>query len=125
MPRTEAPPLLINMAQKMFATGDEAPTLEQKRQFIRDLHAAPPDLADAAMTVIFRGLDRLADGLRCAGDITDQLRTKIEELVGKLWFPATFLGFHGDPAEKRALVSHGTTPRVVGIWDKVPIDSLV
>jgi hypothetical protein len=112
------------MAQKMFATGDPALTLEQKRQFIRDLCTAPPDLADAAMVVIYRGIDRMAEGLRRAGEITDDLRTKVEELVGKLWFPATFLGFHGDPAEKRALVSHGTTPRVVGIWDDVPIASL-
>ena len=124
MPRTDNTSVLTSTVQQLLATGDEAPSLEQKRQLLRALREITPDQSEAAITEVFRGIERMASSLRRAGAITDELRSKIEELVGKLWFPATFIGFHGEPEEKRALVSHGNTSRVVGIWEDVPVEIL-
>jgi ATP-dependent 26S proteasome regulatory subunit len=109
---------------KLLATGEDAPPVEQKCQMIADLHARSPETAQAILAELLRRFDSMDSGLKEARFCVEQLRQKIEELLGKAWYPAVFMGYHGDPAQRSALVFQGNTWRVVGVWDKVPTDSL-
>ena len=83
--------------------------------------------ADGAKLVLQEMLRRLAgmdQALQEARGCVEQLRAKLEELLGKAWYPAVFLGFLGAPLERSAMVWQGQTWRVVGVCDQVPNDSL-
>jgi len=123
MNRTENA-LCHDLAAKLSATGNGAPDLAQKLQFIHDLLQMSPEISDAVYVEIFKSLERQARGLERASGIMDQLRKKIDELIGRLWYPAIFMGHVGDPADHRILVRIGNQERVVGLCDKVPADSL-
>ncbi|MGD0767576.1 MAG: AAA family ATPase [Tepidisphaeraceae bacterium] len=123
MKRTENPSL-NDLAAKLTAIGEGAPDLAQKLQFLHTALHLPPDAADAVFIELLKTFDRLACGLQRAGAHTAELRQKIDELVGKLWYPAIFMGHLGNPSERRVLVQIGNTLRVVGVAGEVPVESL-
>ncbi len=109
---------------KLVATGEGAPTNEQKCQLLADLHARAPEAVQMVHMELLRRSDRMGAGLEEAKTCIGQLRDKIEELLGKAWYPGLFMGYLGEPAERCARVFQGNTWRVVGVFDKVPVDSL-
>ena len=66
MNRTENA-LCHDLAAKLSATGNGAPDLAQKLQFIHDLLQMSPETADAVFVEILKSLERQARGLERAG----------------------------------------------------------
>lgn len=126
MKRAENPPQPDPTAAvaQLFATGDGSPDLNQKLEIIRNLVQLPETSRDVALLDILRAIDRQIYSLRRAGDLTRELRLKIDELIGRLWHPAIFLAHVAAPADRRGYVQIGTAERIVGIIAEVPLDSL-
>ncbi len=109
---------------KLIATGDDALSHDQKHQLLVDLQARSPEGAMVVFRELMRRFHGMDEGLKEARDAIGQLRQKMEDLLGKAWYPAIFLGFVGPPTEKSAMVSQGQTRRVVGVCDKAPVETL-
>jgi ATP-dependent 26S proteasome regulatory subunit len=107
MNRTENA-LCNDLAAKLTATGDGAPDLASKLQLVHAVQQMSSDAADAVFVEVLNA----------------DLRKKIDLLIGRLWYPAIFMGHAGDPAERHVFVQNGNTQRVVGVAEQVPVDSL-
>jgi proteasome-associated ATPase len=116
--------VLTAVAGKVLAMGDGAPGIEQKCAMLWDLYSRAPEMGIATLTEVLRRLGNMDAGLKSAKGSIEQLRGKIDELLGKAWYPAVFMGYLGDPAQRSALVFQGNTHRIVGVWDQIQTDSL-
>lgn len=123
MQRSDQPKLAAVLSQLM-ATGDGALTCEQKNALLTDLHSRSPEMAAQVTTELLSRCVSMDRGLRQARSAVEELRQKMEELLGKTWYPALFAGYVGEPSDRSALVFHGNTRRVVGVWEQVPVESL-
>lgn len=97
---------------------------EQRARLLLSMCVDNVQMAGPVTTELFAHFERMDAGLKEAqGHVTD-LREKMEQLLGKTWFPALFVEFLGDPGQRNALVSMGSAMRVVGVWQEVAIASL-
>lgn len=123
MPRADIAHLGLLIA-RLTARGEGASTPQSRAKLLADLHATSPESAAVVDAELLRRFDAMDTGLAEAKGCIDGLRLKIEELLGKAWYPGVFMGYLGDPAKRSALVYQGNTSRVVGVWDEVELDSL-
>lgn len=123
MSRTENT-LCNELAAKLAATGDGAPDLAQKMLLVQTVLQLSPQAAEAVLIDLLKAIDRYGCGLKRASAHTAELRQKINELIGKLWYPAIFMGHVGNLPDRRVFVQTGNTQRVVGVADDVPVESL-
>ena len=123
MNRTENA-LCNDLAAKLTATGDGAPDLASKLQLVHAVQQMSSDAADAVFVEVLKAIDRYGRGLQRTSSLIADLRKKIDLLIGRLWYPAIFMGHAGDPAERHVFVQNGNTQRVVGVAEQVPVDSL-
>jgi proteasome-associated ATPase len=124
MNRTENA-LCNDLAAKLTATGDDAPDVSSKLQLVHAVQQMSSDAADAVFIQVLKSIDRYGRGLQRTSALIAELRQKIDLLIGKLWYPAIFMGHVGEPAERHVFVQNGNTQRVVGVADGVPVESLV
>ena len=110
------------MLLKLTNVAPGAPNVEEKRQILIACRALSPDAFDAEVVKV---LNQLGAGMHRATQLTEELRRRVELLIGKLWYPAIFLHLHGREEDRRAMVLHGGTARVVGVSDAVELESLV
>lgn len=123
MNRTENT-LCDDLATKLAATGNGAPDLAQKLQLVHTAQKLPAEAADAVFLEVLKAVDRYGRGLQRASELVGNLREKIDQLIGRLWYPAIFMGHVGEPAERRVFVQNGNMQRVVGVSDEVAVESL-
>lgn len=116
--------LCNELAAKLAAIGDGAPDLAQKLQLVHTVQQLSPEAADVVFTELLKAVEQTGQGLQRAGAFIAELRQTIDQLIGKLWYPAIFLGHVGDPSERRVMVQGGNSRRVVGLADEVPAESL-
>jgi ATP-dependent 26S proteasome regulatory subunit len=112
------------LAVKLAAIGDDAPSMEEKLELLRLVRQLAPEVADTIYAEVFKAIDRYGTGLMRASGHIEELRQKLDAIVGKLWYLATFMGHVGEAADRRVFVNIGSTQRVVGVLDEVPIESL-
>jgi len=109
---------------RILAVGDGAPSVEQKCQMFLELQTRSAEMALQVFGEVVRKLNNMDGGLKESRNAIDELRQKLEDLLGKTWYPATFMDYLGDPLERSALVFQGNTWRVVGVWEAVPVETL-
>jgi len=109
---------------KLTAVGDGALDQEHKMRLLQEVRLLPPDAADIVLIGVLKVIEQYGRALGGASAAIAELRQKIEYLIGKLWYPAIFMGHLGQPAERRVFVQNGNMRRVVGVADEVPVESL-
>jgi proteasome-associated ATPase len=108
-------------AEILMATGEGAPSIEDKVRLIEDL---PPSIRKAAITSLFAHVKRTSDSLLEAQANQQKLRDVLEKLGAPPWHPAIFRRVVRTASGPQALVSHGNTRRVVALADEVNLESL-
>jgi proteasome-associated ATPase len=106
------------------ATGEGAPSLEEKQQMLADIRNHSPDAACQVDRGLLRKIEKMASGLRVADENQKKLHALIEEMTKPPWHPATLLGIQETDFGPAALVMHGNMRRIVSIADGIDTASL-
>ncbi len=111
----------LPFAEILMATGEGTPSVEDKVRLIEDL---PPSLRKAAITSLFDHVKRMSTSLLEAQANQQKLGAVLEKLGAPPWHSAIFRRAVRTASGPRALVSHGSMRRVVGLVDEVSLESL-
>jgi ATP-dependent 26S proteasome regulatory subunit len=107
-----------------MATGEDAPSLEEKVRFLQDLRRHSEELGRQADRFLVDQVAHLHQGLIEAQENQKKLKAVLEKLSATPWHPAVFLRPVATPLGQRVMVMHGSSRRVVELADGVDLDSL-
>jgi proteasome-associated ATPase len=114
----------IPFADILMATGEDAPSLEEKVRFLQDLRRHSEELGRQADRFLVDQVAHLHQGLIEAQENQKKLKAVLEKLSATPWHPAVFLRPVATPLGQRVMVVHGSSRRVVELADGVDLDSL-
>lgn len=121
MIETELPLILRHLA----TSGEEAPTLDEKLEIVRQFRGRSPESSAAFDQQSVAEMCRLRAGLDEARKTQKGLKTLLEKATAPPWHPALYLGPAMTKAGPGAVVVHGSTRRVVTLADGLAADALV
>ena len=121
MPRDPESSLLREVLR---ASGDSAPSLNDKVRFVREVRAQSEAHADRVDRFMIEDITGLYGGLKEAEASQQQLRNLLEKLGAVPWHPATYMQPVLTTEGPRIVVMHGNSRRLVGLADGVEVDSL-
>ena len=99
--RTEIP-----FAEVLTATGENAPSLEEKLQHLQAIRSASKTLGSEADRFLIERMTHLHEGLEKAQSHLDKLRGVVEKLSAPPWHSAIFMGLVQTSQGMRAVVAH-------------------
>ena len=124
MPRTASSDVDTNLMAQLMATGDAAPTPQQKVDLLQLVRGASREAGYAADRHLLGELQRLHEGLASARESQAELKHLLERLTAPPWFPATYLGPAGTGSDPAAVIMQGSVRRIVRLNDGLSPDAL-
>jgi len=115
----------IPYVQQLFATGEGAPTIEQKIEILTSMRARRASLNGHIDRLLLSRCEQLSVGLEEARTNQAKLREVLDELGAPPWHLGCFLGTRSTPQGERALVSCGGSRLVVAVSPETSLDALV
>ncbi len=106
------------------ATGEGAPSLEEKLQMLSEIRGHSTDAAARMDHSLLKTIEQMASGLKEADENQKKLRALIQKLTASPWHPAILLGIQDSDSEPSAMVMHGSMRRVVSVDDEIDTASL-
>lgn len=110
--------------EPLLASGEHAPSLEEKLALARLLRASVRDGETQLDRLLLEQIARMRGSLEVAAEAHAELRALVERLAAPPWHPALFLRAVETPCGPRAMVLHGGGRRVVAIGEDVELDAL-
>lgn len=121
--RAREPEIEYLLAQ-LTATGDGAPTIENKLELAAAIRAFKPDMGPRLDHFLLAEIEKLRCGLAEASEAQAKLRDMIDTLTAPPWHPAVFLRPYHREGGCGALVAAGSGWRLVNVADGVDAASL-
>jgi len=112
------------IVRQILATGEGAPSLDEKVDLMQSARAHSPNLADMMDRAVLQRCEQLGRGLSEAQTAQEKLKEVLEQLTVPPLHPAVFLHPFTTLQGRRALVLHGSSRRVVGVADGIDLDAL-
>lgn len=109
----------LALLERLIATGEHAPTLEEKLDIAQTVRGRSRDRGLAVDQVLLQHQAALAKGLEAANRHLTEFRQVLDRLTAPPWHPAVFIDRLPGDCATRALVMHGGARRVVGVAEGV------
>ena len=106
------------------ATGDGAPSLEEKQQMLSEIRRHSADDSARVDLILLKRIEKMASGLMEADENQKKLRALVEEMTKPPWHPAVLLGTQDTDFGPSAMVMHGNMRRIVSIGDGIDTETL-
>jgi len=114
----------LSLMELLTATGEEAPSLEEKCHLAQALRAESPRAARQLDRMLLGKIGQLGEGLHEAESNLHELKQMVDKLIAPPWTTAVFLRLVDTPEGQRAMVFHGSTRRVINAAEDFDLDSL-
>lgn len=114
----------LPLADMILATGQGAPSVDEKIAMIRMMRDQSPDHARALDAFMVREIESLRGGMLEAREHQAKMKDLLDKLTSPPMFPATFLRRMGTSYGDYALVLTGNTRRVVGFANEADANEL-
>ncbi|HEX9700393.1 MAG TPA: ATP-binding protein [Acidobacteriota bacterium] len=107
------------IVERVRATGDGAPTIEEKLELLRGLRSHSVGVGEQVDRFLLDDGELLRRGLNAASDSLAELRELLDRLTAPPWYPAVYLGAVAAGQRSGAMVAHGSGRRVVNFGEGV------
>ena len=115
--------LLDALIRRITVVGDRAPGTEETIKLIEALEGLPGGMKSLVLHLLNEN-QKLHSGLDDASNLQEQLKAHLEKLTAPPWHCGVLVQLIACEDCLQALVSHGSTLRVVHIAEQVDLDSL-
>jgi len=111
--------------ERLKATGAEAPTLDEKLRLLQEIRNYSREMGQRADQFLVEELSAAQAGLSEARVNQDKLRELLEDMTAPPLHPAVFLGLVPTATGEAAMITWGSSRRVVRIHEEVEAASLL
>jgi proteasome-associated ATPase len=115
---------MLPLLNRITSFGEGAAPIEEKLQLLQAIRASGPEITADLDRYMIEQNGKLSSGLMEARAQQEKLKEILEKLGATPWHPAVFLKPVTTILGERALVSHGSTCRLVGLTDEAPLGEL-
>jgi len=113
-----------SLIDRLFATGEGAPGVEEKCHLAEMIRAGSPQENRRLDRILFGKLGQLTQGLNEARANLNELKQILDKLTNPPWHLGIFVQVVDTPEGPRAMVYHGGARRVVNLAEGLELDSL-
>ena len=117
-------PTVPFLLERLASFGEQAPTVAEKLLLLKEVRARSVDLSYAADQYLIERLTTAQAGLSEARASQEQLRQLLDNMTAPPLHPAVFLGLVQTSAGEGAMITWGSSRRVVNVADDLELSSL-